>query len=118
MQIPNTKSLVVLQQSAFTFECAKMCYILGHFERAKISAFGIAYCKIADIDELALEIDPEFGHVALPAAKVVQNFLHHVHACRRVAILDFPAKDGFCAFENLVRTVGEISHAVVGIDEG
>ena len=42
-----------------------MGQVLGHFECAQVLSFGVANGEIADVDELAVEVDPEFGHVAL-----------------------------------------------------
>ena len=65
--------------------------VLHRLDDAAVGAGRVAHGEVADVQELALHLDPELGGVLLAGAERVDDLLHLVHARRRVAVLHLAA---------------------------
>ena len=55
----------------------------------------IANRKIANVDELALEVNPEFGNVLRACPEIIEDLIDRIRASRGMAALDFAPDDRF-----------------------
>jgi hypothetical protein len=84
------RPLLPIQQSPLAREFADVCAVLYYFHRAAEPPLRVADGEVADEDELALELDPEFADVALALLECGEYRPNHVKALRRVAVFDVP----------------------------
>src|SRR5450756_123733 len=74
-----------VEQPALPFEGADAGDVLHGLDDAAIGAGRVAHREVADLQELAAELDPELGGALVAGAEGVDDLLHLVHARRRVA---------------------------------
>lgn len=91
-----------VQQPFLAFKLADGADILRDLNRSAVSTLRVMDGKIADVDELAVHLDPEFSSVPFPCVEIIKNFLHFIHACRRMAVLHLAPDHCRCAGENAV----------------
>src|SRR5665811_185383 len=105
-----------VEQPALPFKGADARDVLDRLDDAAIGAGQVAHREVADLQELAAELDPELGGALVAGAEGVDDLLHLVHARRWMAVLHLAADHAGAAREDaLARAV--VAHVVVLIDE-
>ena len=64
-----------VQQPVLSLQLTDFGQVLADFQGAPVIAFFIPNCKIADIDELLRQLDPEFGRVPGAGFERIQDFI-------------------------------------------
>jgi hypothetical protein len=66
LQLPNTLSatrLFPIQKSLLPFQFADPGDVLADLKASPVVSAGIAHRKVADVDEFAAQLNPEFGRI-------------------------------------------------------
>src|SRR5450756_1021736 len=105
-----------VEQPALPFEGADAGDVLDRLDDAAIGAARVAHREVADVQELAAELDPELGGALVAGAEGVDDLLHLVHARRWMAVLHLAADHAGAAREDAL-ALAVVVHLVVLIDE-
>src|SRR5665647_620509 len=105
-----------VEQPALPFKGADAGDVLHRLDDAAIGAGRVAHREVADVQELAAELDPELGGALVAGTERVDDLLHLVHARRRVAVLHLAPDHAGAAGEDAL-ALAVVAHLVVLVDE-
>ena len=81
------------------------------------SDFGVQSQGVGIMEGVALEINPEFGHIAGSSPELLQDLIHQVQALGRMTILQARAQSGGAPCEDGALHVAEEDKGIILVHE-